>query len=254
MPFTLSGDLNVFYIEHGVGTPIIFIHGNWATSSWWELLLEKLPDGFRGIAYDMRGRGRTGGPDSDYGIRSLAADLKVFAEAVGLDRFHVVGHSLGTAVAMQFALDHLERVHSLTVVAPVWVDGLHMNQTEKDRQRELKADRRLFGEQMKSLCPKVPDGPFWIRLLDEGHQQRLEAALGVVDAFENWKPGDFLRSIHCPKLVIAGEKDPLFNVNVVQRAAAALGADCVLMHGVGHGPIIEATDAFLKYMLTNIRT
>ena len=103
MRYTQAGELNVFYIEHGTGTPIIFVHGNWATSSWWEGVLKELPDGLHGIAYDMRGRGRTAGPDSDYSIRSLALDLESFAHALDLDRFHLVGHSLGTAVAMQFA-------------------------------------------------------------------------------------------------------------------------------------------------------
>ena len=112
----------------------------------------------------------------------------------------------------------------------------------------------MFDEQMKALCPTVPEGVYWQRLLAEGHQQRLEAALGVVDAFETWKPGDTLQTIRCPKLVIGGEKDILCNLTVVNRAAAALGADMVIIHGVGHGPIIENTERFLTYMVLNIRT
>jgi len=252
MPFIRAGNLNVFYIEHGIGRPIIFVHGNWATGSWWEPLLAKLPDGLRGIACDMRGRGRTGGPDSDYSIPSLAADLKAFAEAMRLDWFHVVGHSLGSAVAMQFALDHPEQVHTLTVVAPAWVDGWEAKPIEEDRQRELKANRNLFDSTMKSLFPTVQDDHYWKRLLDEGHEQRLEAAVGVIRAFDTWKPGNLLQSIQCPKLVIGGEKDLLSNAQIVGRATEALDARLVVMPGVGHGPNIEATEAFLALLLSQI--
>ena len=126
MPCIRCGDLNVFYLENGAGTPVVFIHGNWATSSWWEPVLARLPDGLRGIAYDIRGRGRTVGPDSDYGIASLSVNLRAFIEALNLDQVDVVGHSLGGAIAMQFALENweLELVRTLTVVAPVWVERI----------------------------------------------------------------------------------------------------------------------------------
>jgi len=254
MPCTQSVDLSVFYIEHGVGTPIVFVHGNWATSSWWEPVLERLPDGLHGFAYDMRGRGRTVGPDSDYSIPSLAADLKEFGETLGLGPFHVVGHSLGSAVAMQFALENFEVARTLTAVSPAWVDGLRIRESDEANQRELKRNRDLFNQQMNILCPRVYHGEYWNRLLDEGHQQRLEASLGVLGAFQDWRPGDRLQTIRCPKLVIGGERDPLCDLNVVTRAAKALSADFVMMHGVGHGPIIEAADVCVKYMCTNIQS
>jgi pimeloyl-ACP methyl ester carboxylesterase len=136
MPSIHAGDLDVYYIENGtqggLGS-IIFVHGNWATSSWWEPVLARLPDNsWRSIAYDVRGRGRTTGPDSDYSIPSLAADLGSFIAALGLDSPHLVGHSFGSAIVMQYALDHPAKVRSLTVVAPAWVDGMP-NPTELER-------------------------------------------------------------------------------------------------------------------------
>lgn len=58
MPFVTAGDLNVHYIEHGAGEPVLLLHGNWATCGWWEPTLNLLPSGYHGIAPDMRGRGR----------------------------------------------------------------------------------------------------------------------------------------------------------------------------------------------------
>jgi pimeloyl-ACP methyl ester carboxylesterase len=182
MPFLRTSDLDVYYLDQGSGTPVVFIHGNWATSSWWEPLLARLPDGCRGIAYDLRGRGRTTGPDSDYRIPSLAADLRAITEGLGLDAPHLVGHSLGGAVVMQYALEHPAQVRSLTVLAPVWVDGMPEDALAAWRQRDLKADRALFALALKAVALTVPDDAFWQRLVAEEHAQRLTAALGAAPA------------------------------------------------------------------------
>jgi pimeloyl-ACP methyl ester carboxylesterase len=252
MPTLRSGDLDVYYIERGSGTPVVLVHGNWATSSWWEPVLARLPGGWRGIAYDQRGRGRTGGPDSDYSIPSLAADLRAFADALGLDALHLVGHSLGSAVVMQGALDRPARVRSLTAVAPAWVDGMPQAALAAERQRSLKADPVLFAQALKAIAPTVPDDAYWQRLVAEGHTQRLAAALGAVGALASWRPGDRLRSIPCPKLVIGGERDVLVTAPAVERAAEALGARRLLMPGVGHSPNIEAPAAFVEHLVEQL--
>ncbi len=249
MPFTAAGDLNVHYIERGVGEPVIFLHGNWATCGWWEPTLNLLPEGYRGIAPDMRGRGKTAGPDHDYSLAALAQDTLMFADALGLDRFHLVGHSLGAGVAMQLALDRGERVLSLTAVAPPWVDGMPAEANSPERQQMLKANFDLFAMALKALAPTAPDDAFWRRLVAEGHEQRLEAALGAIGALANWAPGDALRAIQCPKLVIAGENDILVTQPVATRAAEALGAQIMVIPGVGHSPNIEAPSVFVDLLV-----
>ena len=244
MPVARAADLEVHYLEAGdpKGTPVVFSHGNWASSSWWEPLLARIPAGHRGLAYDVRGRGQTTGPDSSYAIDALAADLVAFAAAVGADRFHLVGHSLGGGIAMQTALDAPDRVLSLVAIAPAWVDGSPAAFNVPERQVGLKNDIAFFGAALKALAPAVPDDDYWKRLVREGHGQRMEAALRTLDALEQWKPGDRLSMISVPKLVIAGALDPLVGGPAAARAAEALGARLVTLDGVGHSPNIEAPD------------
>jgi pimeloyl-ACP methyl ester carboxylesterase len=179
MPSLRGGDLDVYYTDNGVqgglGT-IVLVHGNWATSSWWEpVLTSALAKPWRVIAYDVRGRGRTTGPDSDYSIPSLAADLGSFITALGLEPPHLVGHSLGSAIVMQYALEHPAQVRSLTAVGPAWVDGMPNPPGTVDRQWVLQEDAAAFFDAMSWLCPCMPMGRFWVRLLIEGHKQRWEA-------------------------------------------------------------------------------
>ncbi len=244
MPMLQVADLDVHFIEAGAptGTPVVFVHGNWGSASWWEPLLARLPAGYHGIAYDVRGRGLTAGPDSSYAIAALAADFLAFATAVGTERFHLVGHSLGTAISMQAALDAPARIRSLALIAPAWVDGMPAAYNVPAGQLAIKNDASLFATALRPLAPTAPDDDYWKRLVREGHGQRIEAALRNLDALIAWRPGDRLATIGAPTLVIAGALDPLTGGANADRVAAALGARLVTLDGVGHSPNIEAPD------------
>lgn len=245
MPYVDAGDLSVHYLEAGAGEPAVFVHGNWASCGWWEPCLARLPAGYRGLAPDLRGRGKTSGPDSDYGLGSLAADLLAFADALGLARFHLVGHSLGAGVAMQAALDAPERVATLAVVAPPWADGMPEALNMPDRQRLLKEQPELFRQAIRAMAPTAPDDERWRRLVEEGYAQRLEAAIGNMVALSAWRPGAALGAIPAPKLAVGGALDPLIPPDVVRGTAAALGVEAVILEGVGHSPPLEAPDLLM---------
>jgi len=248
MPAVRADDLEVGYREAGHGTPLVLLHGNWATSSWWEPTLARLPDGRRGIAPDMRGRGGTRGPDNEYSISSLADDLRAFADALDLERFDLVGHSLGSCVAMQFALAHGERLRSLTVVSPGWIDGMPGAYAIPERQKQLKDDPTFFGLALRAIIPGAPDDEFWQRLLREGREQTIAAALALLPALTDWAPGDAVGRISVPRTVISGELDLFTGGPNAVRVAAALGCELVTMPKVGHGPMIEAPDEFARIL------
>ena len=103
------------------GVPVIFVHGNCASALHWEENMLALPEGYRGIAPDLRGYGWTEAKpvDATRGLRDWSDDLHALVEALGIDRFHLVGHSMGGGVAMRYAIDYPERVISLTLADTV---------------------------------------------------------------------------------------------------------------------------------------
>jgi pimeloyl-ACP methyl ester carboxylesterase len=103
------------------GAPVIFIHGNASSATFWEETMLALPSDYRGLAPDLRGYGLTEAQpiDATRGARNWTDDLAALLDALGLERAHLVAWSLGGAVAMQFAIDHPARVRSLTLQAPV---------------------------------------------------------------------------------------------------------------------------------------
>jgi pimeloyl-ACP methyl ester carboxylesterase len=103
------------------GEPVIFLHGNVSSATFWEEVMLTLPKQYRCIAPDMRGYGLTEAKpvDATRGVRDWTDDLHALVEVLGLESFHLVGWSLGGGWAMQYLIDHPERVLSLTLVAPV---------------------------------------------------------------------------------------------------------------------------------------
>src|SRR5512137_1106041 len=82
------------------GTHVLFIHGNAASATFWEEVMLKLPGEYRGIALDLRGYGDTDDKliDATRGCGDWVDDILGFTQAMGADKYHVVGHSMGGAI------------------------------------------------------------------------------------------------------------------------------------------------------------
>jgi pimeloyl-ACP methyl ester carboxylesterase len=105
--------------EHAV--PVLFLHGNVSSATWWEDVMLALPVGFRGIAPDQRGFGEADPDkkiDAKLGMGDLADDAVALLDHLDVDRCHVVGHSLGGSVVWQLLRDCPHRFLTVTQVAP----------------------------------------------------------------------------------------------------------------------------------------
>ena len=118
--------VNLHYHQQGTddGIPIIFIHGNFGSWQHWGPCLNSIPAGYIGYAPDLRGCGNSQVTDNGYNIETLAKDILNFADSLNLEIFHLVGHSLGGAVAQELAGNSPERILTLTLVAPAPPEGL----------------------------------------------------------------------------------------------------------------------------------
>lgn len=101
--------------------PVVFVHGNVSSATFWEETMLSLPSGYRGIAPDNRGYG---GADTDVlidatrGCKDWSDDLAALLDALEIETAHVVGHSLGGSILWQFMMDYPNSIRSVTQVAP----------------------------------------------------------------------------------------------------------------------------------------
>jgi len=103
------------------GVPVLFLHGNNSSATWWEEVLATLPAGWRGIAPDLRGFGEAElekKVDARRGAGDWADDAAALLDALQIPRAHVVGSSLGGSVVWRLLMDHPERVLSAVQACP----------------------------------------------------------------------------------------------------------------------------------------
>jgi pimeloyl-ACP methyl ester carboxylesterase len=103
------------------GIPVLFIHGNASSATYWEETMVALPAGYSGIAPDQRGYGdadRSAKIDATRGMGDLADDAFALLDALGIDSAHVVGHSMGGSVIWQMMIDNAARLRTVTLAAP----------------------------------------------------------------------------------------------------------------------------------------
>lgn len=101
--------------------PVVFVHGNFSSATFFEETMLALPREYRGIAPDMRGYGLTEDKliDATRGAADWVDDLDELLNALQVGRAHLVGWSIGGGIVMAYALAHTERVLSLTLLAPI---------------------------------------------------------------------------------------------------------------------------------------
>ena len=241
------------------GIPVLLCHG-WGACvyGWSATILVIAAAGYRAIAVDLRGHGRSDGgdPGTAYTTAALTSQLAGIIDTLGIDRPVLVGHSMSGRITLQYALDHPGRVRALALLAPIGVGS-------------LRPAIKRFAQPLLALAAWL--GPLALR---RWHVQLVVgAASGRLrrpppgDIDEYWAPsqwGKYARAIHAllrdfdwralsakviaslamPLVVVLGELDPL--VRIADRDALVRGVApkrVVTIGGAGHIVADEATAA-----------
>lgn len=121
MPLVQAGPVKLEYDEAGAGDDVaVLIHGASSSHRQWAAVQRHLAEtGVHSYAISMRGAGASdrGTTEADYAPASYARDLAAAVDTLGLRRFTLVGHSLGTLVSRYYVRDHAERVRALVLIA-----------------------------------------------------------------------------------------------------------------------------------------
>src|SRR5262245_43592277 len=121
------------YDETGRGPAVILIHGSFLDRGTWDLQVPALAPRYRVVRYDIRPFGESTVPEKPY--RTID-DLLALIDALKIDRAHLVGHSFGGGVALDFAIAHPDRVSSLVLVNS-GVPGLQMPPDEQQAAMQV---------------------------------------------------------------------------------------------------------------------
>ncbi len=239
-------DIEIHYIDKGRGEVVFLIHGNFSSSAWWKYTLDIMKDEYRFIAPDLRGRGATRGTSGGYTIEMLADDLfSLVSEVCDGDPVHLVGHSLGGNVALQYALEHVEKVKSIILLNPGWVAGdIPDKHVDIDRLKSLVEDKDAIKTILrKVVAPNHPENETWDDFVSESLKQSDEATMQSGEAFKRWKVVKELHRLKdIPTCVVRGAGDNSLSTEKVCKTIveAIPGAQYHEIMGATHAPNIEA--------------
>lgn len=272
MPFVQTPRLRTHYRSAGDGhTPLLLLHGNFGSWRWWQPVLEQTPPGCRAYAPDLRGCGDSERPGYGHDIENLTADARAFAHTVQCFPAHVVGHSLGAAVALQLALDHPTQVRSLTLVAPPPAEGRSVVRNADwfshsvsrlfdvniDASvvtlgatyrllRHLGANRALLRQALMRLAPTLSYDQTFIELVSDAARMAPQAVVGHLQTLDAWNVRPRLRSLRVPTLIIGGAHDVLVEADELGHFGRRLRRARVLIWpDVGHAVQLEQPRRFV---------
>ncbi|MDF2935902.1 MAG: hypothetical protein K0Q90_1275 [Paenibacillaceae bacterium] len=133
--------------SEGEGMPVIlFLHFSGGTLSMWDGILPQFTEGYRVIAPDMRGHGKSDKPETGYHVEDMANDMVLLLRELGIDRCHVVGSSMGAEIGLCLAAAHPEKVSSLVCEGALYNEFGQLGVFPGDAQeidREKEAQRAL---------------------------------------------------------------------------------------------------------------
>ena len=258
MLVTVDDGVSLEVLVTGSGPALFLVHGFGGAKEDFSDHLENLSKDYRVVVFDHRGHGESGAPtdEASYSLERLAADILCVADALGEERFILLGHSMGGMVARKVALTSPDRIDALILMdtchGPIAaVDG---DLIEMGAQIALTDGMATLKEILDAGTPL--DNPAYQRLLEErpGYREFQEKKFGslsavmwatIVRAIRDQSDDlEAMRLLEMPTLVIVGEVDLPFVSQSRAMADAIPGGALVVIPDAGHSPQFENADAW----------
>ena len=245
----------LYYEVGGSGEPVVLIHGGFGDRRMWDDQFDALARDYRVLRYDHRGFGRSPAPDTAY---SPVRDLIALLDRAEMGRAHVVGNSLGGALAITFSILHPERVRSLTVVAS-GADGFRYPKADIEAITEVIALMR-GGKQEEALTKWLANPMLSVVNTEPAVKEKVErmvrenAGIWRMDAWPQQpitpSARERLGGLRVPTLVVIGDRDAASVQRFADSTARMIpGAERVVMEGTDHLPHMEKPAEFNRLLL-----
>ncbi len=262
-----AGDVRLHAVIGGEGPPLLLVHGWPETWYAWRLVMPALARDFEVIAVDQRGRGLSDMPAGGYDTGTQAGDLIALMDALGHERFAVVGHDTGFAISYALAADHPERVDRVALAEipgspgaapspPVFVPGqindrlwhLPFNRLQKINEQLVEGRERIFfAWEFDAAAKKLPDDVIDYYVAGLTGPDALRASFEWYRALDATIAQDAQRKerrLTMPVLAIGGELSFGEHVADAMRLVAD-DVQSVVLGGTGHFVAEESPDELL---------
>jgi esterase len=257
--------ISLHYLDWGPAEApaVVLLHGITGHARVWDHLAERLVPGRRVLALDQRGHGDSDpAPDDDYRVATMADDVAAFAGSLRLDRFALVGHSMGGRIAIKYGADHAARLERLVIVdigPDIALAGLQRVRDMMSQSPERIESEEWAFEYLRRASPLQDPGLLRARihhglkrLPDGGLTWKYAKGLrdmmrqGRRDAVDLWEP---LARIPCPTLIVRGAESDILSPEVAKKMAERLPDGRVVeIARAGHTVPADRPDEFVSQL------
>ena len=248
MPYADLGDIRLYFEEYGSGVPVIFLHGFTLDRRMWSQQADYFSQRYYVILLDARGHGLSSAPNTGYSRDDRVEDLLRFVEQLGLDKFHLVGLSMGGSTAIGFALKYQTKLRSMTIVstgaAGYKLPRNYGRYDELAKTVGLEAARAEWRELSLKWFKGKRSGPHDLM------KQMIDEHSGAIwlDPMRGKYPSvpdlEHVHEITVPTFIIAGERDRVFVPLSQQIHERIAGSRLSIMKDAGHMLNLERPNEF----------
>ena len=234
--------------DEGNGFPLVLVHGFLGSSKMWKPQIDFFKYHFRVITPDLPGFGRSNKAKSHNSIQSIANLLLDRLEEKKINKFHLLGHSMGGMIAQEMVKKSGGKISKLVCYSTGPIGEMPGRFETVDQSREnikkngLEVTAKNIAQTWFVLGEKAK---YFDLCLEAGKQTSIEAADNALIAIKNWDGVKNLQDIKNNTLIIWGDKDKSYNLEQVQTLEKNItDSNLVIFKGCAHNVHLEQPDQF----------
>ena len=239
---------DIYVKDIGKGFPLVLVHGFLGSSQMWELQIEYFKKNYRVIAIDLPGFGKSNKSKSSNSIISMAKIVIDSLKEKKIEKFYLLGHSMGGMIVQEIAKTVGNQVSKLVCygTGPVGEIPGRFETMEKSREKLKKRGLKVTANRIaKTWFVNGENSKYFYLCSNAGKESNLESANNALVAMMNWNGFKNLKRIKSKTLIIWGDKDKSYNFDQVDALNKNIkNSELQIFKGCSHNAHLEKPDKF----------
>ena len=239
---------DIYIGDQGKGMPIVLIHGFLGSSEMWRPQIDFFKNFFRVITPDIPGFGKSNKVKSHKNIQSIALFLLDSLKEKKINKFCLLGHSMGGMIAQEMVKMHASKILKLILYStgPIGEMPGRFETIEQSRENLKKIGLESTIKRIaKTWFVKEENAKYFNLCIQVGKKSALVAAHNALIAFQKWNGADNLQNIKNETLIVWGEKDKSYNLKHIQILKKNIkNSKLIIFKDCAHNVHLEKPDKF----------
>jgi len=239
---------DIYIGDQGKGMPIVLIHGFLGSSEMWRPQIDFFKNFFRVITPDIPGFGKSNKAKSHKNIQSIAQFLLDSLKEKKINKFCLLGHSMGGMIAQEMVKMHASKILKLILYStgPIGEMPGRFETIEQSRENLKKIGLESTIKRIaKTWFVKEENAKYFNLCIQVGKKSALVAAHNALIAFQKWNGADNLQNIKNETLIVWGEKDKSYNLKQIQILKKNIkNSKLIIFKDCAHNVHLEKPDKF----------